>query len=348
MTRLHVICATRNRGERGTEKMTDAYMHALAAGGHEATLMLPHDALLAKKWRRERRDFFPLPDGWRWRAVLDPLFRRRVKKALHAADLIIVHNALLESDFRRLSNIPIVAVNHLDKTKRMARCDAVITLNSDMQRRLRDGDFARRRERVLLLPNGLWRTPAAAVTTATLKAPPTIGYLGALESFKGCFDLLLAAAQIKTPRLRLIFAGAGGAMEKLKQDAAALIHDVQFWGHVQDTNAFFSACDIFCLPSHAESFGLSLIEAMAHGLPSVATATKGAADIIENGNNGLLTPPCAPTELAQVLRILLNDDALRRRLGANARQTALARYAPPVFARHLSATVQAIVKLGRG
>jgi len=350
MTALRVVCATRNRGNRGTEKMTDAYLRALTAAGHHPLLMLPHDALLAKKLTREGMggQLFFLPDAWRWRAALDPLFRRRLRKILRETDLIIVHNALLESDLRRLCDCPIVAVNHLDKIKRMERCDAVIVLNSDIQNQLATAAFSDCPERVLLLPNGLLEIPdESAVSPMADGALPTIGFLGALEDFKGCHDLLAAVALIKSPRLRLVFAGNGSAAASLKQRSAELLHDVEFWGHIDDVGEFFKCCDIFCLPSYAESFGLSLVEAMAHGLAVVAAAAKGPLDIIKDGDNGLLVPPRAPAELAARLQLLLSDDAKRRQLGARARETALSRFSPQVFSANLSQMAQRIVALGR-
>ena len=351
MTALRVICATRNRGNRGTEKMTDIYLRALAAAGHEVVLMLPHDALLVNQLAREEggKQLFLLPDAWRWRAALDPLFRRRMRKILHDADVVIVHNALLESDLRRLCDCPIVAVNHLDKIKRMGRCDAVIALNSGIQKELVAAAFSDCPERVLLLPNGLWEFPAAVSVPVPLikDSVPVIGFLGALEDFKGCYDLLAAVELIQTPRLRVIFAGSGGAESELKRRAAGIPHRVEFWGHVDDINKFFNSCDIFCLPSYAESSGLSLIEAMAYGLAVVATAAKGPLDIIKDGDNGLLVPPRAPAELAAQLQTLLDDDAKRRRLGMRARETAVNRFSPDIFTAGLSEAAHQIVRLRR-
>ena len=87
-------------------------------------------------------------------------------------------------------------------------------------------------------------------------------------------------------------------------------------GFVEDVDELLSRHLVFALPSvRPEGFGLSLIEAMAQGLPSVATNVGGPAEIIEHGRTGLLVPPGDANALARALRSLLEDPELRRTLG---------------------------------
>ncbi len=93
-----------------------------------------------------------------------------------------------------------------------------------------------------------------------------------------------------------------------------------------ETAAVFAGHDLFVLPSLFEGTPLTLVEAMASGLPLVTTATCGMRDVIRDGENGLLVPVRAPAALAAALARLATDRALRQRLGRTAREEAARRY----------------------
>ena len=96
---------------------------------------------------------------------------------------------------------------------------------------------------------------------------------------------------------------------------------VHFLGQRRDIPDLLSALDIFVLPSHSEGVSLALLEAMAAGLPVIATAVGGLPEVVTDGENGLLIPPKDPEALAQALARLLADPALAKKLGENARRT---------------------------
>ena len=81
----------------------------------------------------------------------------------------------------------------------------------------------------------------------------------------------------------------------------------------------YANADIFCLPSIEEGFGMVLGEAMAAGLPVVATSVTGASELIESGREGILVPPADVPALRDALRALIDDSANRARMGAAAR-----------------------------
>ncbi len=88
----------------------------------------------------------------------------------------------------------------------------------------------------------------------------------------------------------------------------------------------FAAHDVFVLPSLFEGTPLTLIEAMASGLPVVTTATCGMRDVVREGDNGLLVPPREPAAIVAAVGSLLADAALRRKLGERARRDVAERY----------------------
>jgi glycosyltransferase involved in cell wall biosynthesis len=82
--------------------------------------------------------------------------------------------------------------------------------------------------------------------------------------------------------------------------------------------------DIFAFPSHAEAFGMVLIEAMATELPVVSTNCDGVLDIVVDGETGIYVPPRDPLRFAAALERLMGDGALRRSMGTAGRKRAVA------------------------
>jgi glycosyltransferase involved in cell wall biosynthesis len=99
---------------------------------------------------------------------------------------------------------------------------------------------------------------------------------------------------------------------------------VQFPGYRDDIPAILAAFDLFVFPSHAEAFGVALIEAMATGIPVVSTNCDGVLDIVVDGDSGLFVDPRSPSQIAEALRRLVPDEGLRERLGRQARERVVA------------------------
>ena len=117
----------------------------------------------------------------------------------------------------------------------------------------------------------------------------------------------------------------GRALEKLIADLG-LNEVVTMPGWRDDVNAVLSSFTLYVSASRSVSFGLAIVEAMAAGLPIVATATAGASEIIEDGVTGKLVPPDNPEVLAEAINQLLDDPLERARLGNNALRVARDRY----------------------
>jgi glycosyltransferase involved in cell wall biosynthesis len=136
---------------------------------------------------------------------------------------------------------------------------------------------------------------------------------------------LLAGAR---PELRYVFVGDGARREELR--ALARVNGVddiiEFAGHREDIPAMLAAADVFVLPSRSEAFPNCLLEAMASGLPVVASAVGGMLDLVDSGHTGLLVPPSDPHALAAALDSLAADPWRARAIGAAARCEVLSRY----------------------
>jgi len=155
-------------------------------------------------------------------------------------------------------------------------------------------------------------------------------FVSRLEKRKGLNYLLQAFKQVKEeiPNSRLIVVGPGTRLRRRYERYVARsgLKDVVFVGLVSydDLPRYYQTADVFCAPAiGSESFGIILLEAMAMGKPIVASNIEGYASVISHGVDGLLVPPADKDKLAQALISLLNDEALRREMGAKGRIKAL-------------------------
>jgi glycosyltransferase involved in cell wall biosynthesis len=148
---------------------------------------------------------------------------------------------------------------------------------------------------------------------------------------KGVEDLVSAFARLaaRRPRLELFVLGAGvpdaEVLDAFPAEVRARVRCVRA-GTDAETAAAFAGADLFLLPSLFEGTPLTLVEAMASGLPVVTTATCGMRDVVRDGENGLLVPLRSPSAIAAAVERLADDESLRARLGTAARAEAAERY----------------------
>jgi glycosyltransferase involved in cell wall biosynthesis len=158
-------------------------------------------------------------------------------------------------------------------------------------------------------------------------ADPVIGTLARLDSRKGIRFLVDAFARLqqRLPDARLIVGGAGEEREGLERlvEALGVARRVAFIGRVRNPEEFYRQLDCFVLPSLDEGFGLVVLEAMAAGLPVIATRVGGVPEIIEHGRNGLLVEPADAGAIADAIHTLCASPEQRKRLVEGARQTSL-------------------------
>lgn len=160
---------------------------------------------------------------------------------------------------------------------------------------------------------------------APARAPATLVFLGHLEAGKGCYDLLRAMRTIvaAVPQARLLLCG-DGQRDKAHALAASLglqaSVDFPGWVDAERRAALLDMATVFVLPSHAEGLPMSLLEAMAHGVPVVATAVGGIPEAVRDGLEGVLVAPRHTAALAGAVLGLLADPDARMRMGAAARE----------------------------
>jgi glycosyltransferase involved in cell wall biosynthesis len=205
----------------------------------------------------------------------------------------------------------------------LARADAVTACSAHVLRDLKTAGAIE--PTAIVIPNGV--DPSEFSPHATRPTgDTTVLAIGRLVPQKG-FDVLLeAAADPRLESARFVIAGDGSERAALEQqtDMLGISDRVAFVGTASRAQlaSLFREAAAFALPSRGEAFGIVLLEAMAAGVPAVATTAGGIPEFGRDGDNALLVPPESPTALADALVRITQDNALAGRLTANGRATA--------------------------
>jgi glycosyltransferase involved in cell wall biosynthesis len=174
------------------------------------------------------------------------------------------------------------------------------------------------RRRLIVNPYGVDAALYGAKAPRTRRERPSIVFVGGVGIRKGAPDLIRAFAPLRG-RAELVMVGpvepgiAAGAGPGIRftgpLDRARLIGELH-------------RADIFCLPSHEEGLPLSMLQAMAAGLPPVVTRETGVETVASDGAEALVVPAGAPAELGSALEVLIGDAARREAMGAAAARRA--------------------------
>ncbi len=180
-------------------------------------------------------------------------------------------------------------------------------------------------EAISVLPLLVEDTQQLCGTRTKLHVGVTFGFAARMESGKGPMILVEAFAQVRRqlPSTYLKMAGAGSQSEAVRTLARALevLEGCNFTGAYTALDAkaaFMQGLDVFVLPTLAEGTPNSIIEAMAHGLPVIASAVGGIPDLV-TPDTGILVPPSDPKALVNAMMVLATDADKRMRMGQAAR-----------------------------
>jgi glycosyltransferase involved in cell wall biosynthesis len=246
-------------------------------------------------------------------------------------DIIHAHmrvGLLISWFWSRRRHIPLVAHLHNVHDRSsilMAFADRIIAVSQSVSQSMQKRGMRRSRLRVVL--NGTLNSTRAAqhgaVTPATL-LHPAITTVAGMNHRKGIEDLIFAFNMIAGDFINshLYLVGDGPERKLFEQHAAkSPFHDrIHFEGFQSRPQAYMLSSDIFVLASRRESFGLVLSEARQAGCAIIATNVDGIPEALEDGKAGILIPPRDPASLADALRLLLDNDQLRREWQNRARR----------------------------
>lgn len=302
------------------------------------------------------------------RGLIDPRSVRALRRRLAATAPDIVHTHLDYADVlggaaARTLGVPSVATLHVMRwaaagARERARLELFGRVRRRTARRVIAVSAAARAAylehgwdtpaRVVSVHNGIARSSrrgAGAAVRAGLGIAPdalVVTMLSVLRGGKGHDEALEAFATLRErfPAARLVIAGTGPDEERLRTAAG---DGVVFAGHRDDVMELLDASDVLLHPSHVDAFPTALLEALAAGVPVVATAVGGIAEIVEDRETGLLVAaPPRVAALEAALSELLGDAALRARLGAAGAASFAARFTARRWVAELAALYAAV------
>ncbi|MHC3994865.1 glycosyltransferase family 4 protein [Thiomicrolovo sp. ZZH C-3] len=311
------------KGFRGGERQTQLLIETLSQRGYCQRLLVRKGSELGRRCR-EIENLTVLEIGKPYAFHL-----RRLKGAalLHAHETKAAQFALFG---RRLLGIPYIVTRRVDHAitnnafnraiyANAAQCVALSeAIKTEIHKLVPDTDVA-------IIPSAWSRLAFDGESVSRLKrrfeGKFVVGHIGALvDAHKGQAVLIEAARLLaKThPDVQVVLLGGGQDEARLKA-AAADLANVTFEGFVNNVGDYLKCFDLFAFPSRYEGLGSILFDAMQFDVPIVASNVGGIPDIIHDDANGLLVPPGDARALAEAIKRLYGDAALRARLSAHAR-----------------------------
>jgi glycosyltransferase involved in cell wall biosynthesis len=360
---LHISSA---RAFGGGERHLSDLAHGLAGRGHEVFVALAHDSPLRERltaippqnvFTLPLRNALDLGSALKLarlaRALQVEIIHAHVARdytlASFAARLASFTARRASSAVRRMPSARLVITRHvlfpLSRAHRLALSNVsrIIAVSEAVARSLR----AQRifdEDKIRVVPNGIdvrlyehARDEFQRERNAA-RRPLRVGILGELNEVKGQEDFVRAAAVVTEKfddEVEFLIAGGdasrGGEYRALVERLVAELNlgeHVRFVGRLDgdEVTRFLTSLDLFVSASRSEAFGMAMVEALACGVPVVATATEGATGIVEEGVTGSLVPVGDVRALAATVAALLEDEGRRRELGAQAREVARKRF----------------------
>jgi glycosyltransferase involved in cell wall biosynthesis len=233
-----------------------------------------------------------------------------VNQAKQVCKWVAFHHGYTSTDFKmRL-------YNELDRVS-LPRADRVLTVCHPFAEQMRARGVEPSRIRVQHMPiRRFSNSPEdAAALRAELHLEPAakvVLSVGRLSHEKGHKDLISAFTRLRNemPDLHLVIVGDGPERAKLDRGT----ENILFAGQRDDAKRFYAIADVFALPSYTEGTPNVLLEAMAAGVPIVATNVGGIPELVTNERHALLVPAASPMEMAKALRRILQSPELRNEL----------------------------------
>ena len=332
-----VLHAVASGGLYGIERMLTMLLPALRETGWDAQLLCFNAAGGVGAEVGERCaaqgcpvHYLPLERGVRMRDLLRIWTALRTRRP----QLLHVHGykaTTLAGAVARLQDIQVVGTVHSEVVSapevannlrleslvlpRLTRVAAVSTgVSADLIRR------GVSPHRIEVIRNGITDPGVPESTTRPLSKLVVIGRLVEPKNNHVVLNALAALAQ-RGIRRNLVVAGDGPERQALREltSSFGLDEQVQFTGFIDDVGSLLSPDSIFVMPSRSEGIPLALLEAMAHGMPIIASRVGGIPEVVEDGREALLMPPDDPAALEKLLATLFTDEPRARALGAAAR-----------------------------
>lgn len=338
--RTHVMHVIDTGGPGGAEAMYADIACGLRSRGIRNTAIVGRDDWLCQQLRSTGIEPLVLPAE----GSFNVSYLRRLVDRVRSEqpDVIIAHMlgpAIYCSIAGFLTSRPTIAIFHGQsdfpsteglawlKAATIRHCARRVVFVSEKLRSALIARLLLPQEKICVIHNGIDADKIAAATAAPLRAQLDlpddaflIGAVGNIRRPKG-YDVLMRAARLaidREPRLRFVVAGDTSTPLFLPllelRDRLELTHHFHFLGFRSDSASVLKALDAYVLSSTTEGFSIACCEAMAAGIPIVATRSGGPEQILDDGNCGILVSPGDPNELAEGLVLLANSRTERQRV----------------------------------
>ncbi|HET8608401.1 MAG TPA: glycosyltransferase [Burkholderiales bacterium] len=351
MRPLKIAHTESSLGWGGQEHRTLKEMRALRARGHALELICPPAARLGDRAEEEGFHVHRV----RMRGGADVPAMLAIRRILRRGRFDVVnshsgHDSLLAGIAGRTARTPLVV-----RTRHLALAiTSVATYKWLPHKVVAVSEYVRQYLISAGVPAAMTATvhtgiePLPEVAASTLRSelglPDTaivIGTVAILRIDKGHQGLIDAARPVLAarPDVHLVFAGDGPLYDKLKRSItdSGLANRVHLLGLRNDVANVLAGFDLFALATRREALGTAYIEAMAAGLPVIGTAVGGVPEVIENNVNGLLAPAQDRDALTAALFTMVDDPALRARMGEAGRALTATRFSVETMAAEMEA-----------
>jgi glycosyltransferase involved in cell wall biosynthesis len=349
----------------GAERHVVDLAVALGREGYEVTVACSIGGGLSEPLEEANVPVRPLLDKLVKRRV-SVAFARELRRLIREERFDLVHAHIYASATAAAiavlgTGVPLVVTEHTEalwqgRRERWAsrrvyrRAEHIIAVSSAIRKRLIERD-AVPPERITVIHNAVIPAPDTSPSSlpGDVREGPLVGVVARLQPEKGVADFLRAAACVcaAVPDARFLVAGDGPLREELLALAGRLGfgEPVRFLGYRADARALIGLLDVLVVPSLTEGTPLIVLEAMAAGIPVVASAVGGIPDQIRHNKEGLLVPAGDPAALAEALLELLQDPDRARSLGEAALRRADSEFNHATMVRRIEAVYHAV--LGR-
>lgn len=316
-------------------------LKGLKRRGHEALLVCAEGSGIHKQAIADGIDVYPI----HLRTDLDVSFIFKLKSLLEKVkpDIVHLHSRrgadILGGTAARLANVPGVVLSRridnpinpcwLSRFKYSSLCDTIIAISDAVRESLLNGGvdsarIVRVRSAVDAESYQAERKPGLRNELGILENSIVIGIIAQLIERKGHKYLLDAMSVVvkKHPNAVLLILGEGQTKSKIENQSKELgISDnVILAGFRNDIPAVLREIDILVHPARMEGLGIAILQAMSAGIPVIASEVGGIPEAVKDGVNGILIPPMDSVAIQNALIRLLDDPALRLKMGAEGKR----------------------------
>ena len=359
---LH-ICTDKNIGGAGIWILN--LLKHLDKTRYESAVLLPRGAELVPRLKEAGIQAIEAPIAEKSLDIKGLATLRRCIST-YAPDIVHTHGSLSGRIAARLSKKPVILTRHWvslpDGAKKWGLgskvvvrineglADIFIATARQAAENLEQSGIPAGKIRIVLNGAGaLEKYPAEKIQAEREKLGArgfTMGMLARLEEVKGHIYMLKAAEILKAEgrEFKVLFAGTGTEEAKLKEKTLTmgLADRVKFLGFCENPEQFLNCIDLQINASHTETTCLAILEGMSIGLPTVASNGGGNPDVIQDGESGLIFPVSDAPALANCIRRLMEDEALRETMGKRAGDVFQEKFTGEAFGARIEAIYQEI------